>query len=74
MNEGTLLNGRYQLLEKLGSGGMAEVFRARDSVLDRIVAIKVLRKDYGAAPSDQKRSQHINYFGLSRSSFNQRGL
>jgi len=54
MNEGTLLNGRYQLLEKLGSGGMAEVFRARDSVLDRIVAIKVLRKDYSNNPEFQE--------------------
>ena len=54
MNEGTLLNGRYQLLEKLGSGGMAEVFRARDSVLDRIVAIKVLRKDYSSNPDFQE--------------------
>ncbi len=54
MNEGTLLNNRYQLLEKLGSGGMAEVFRARDSVLDRIVAIKVLRKDYSSNPDFQE--------------------
>ncbi|MBI5945663.1 MAG: serine/threonine protein kinase [Chloroflexi bacterium] len=54
MNEGALLNGRYQLLERLGSGGMAEVFRARDSVLDRIVAIKVLRKDYSSSPEFQE--------------------
>lgn len=46
MTEGALLNGRYQLLEKLGYGGMADVFRARDTVLDRYVAVKVLRRDY----------------------------
>jgi serine/threonine-protein kinase len=53
MSEPTLLNDRYQLLEKLGSGGMADVFRARDLMLDRYVAIKVLRKDYSSNPDFQ---------------------
>jgi len=55
MQEGTLLNNRYQLLQKVGSGGMAEVFRARDSMLERYVAIKVLRADYTENQSFQER-------------------
>ncbi len=55
MNEGDLLNRRYQLLERIGTGGMAEVFRARDLMLDRIVAIKLLRADYSGNPEFQER-------------------
>ena len=53
MEEGILLNDRYQLIDKLGSGGMADVFRARDLMLDRYVAIKVLRKDFSINPEFQ---------------------
>jgi eukaryotic-like serine/threonine-protein kinase len=44
----TLLNNRYQIIEPLGAGGMAQVYRARDLMLERFVAIKVLRPDYSA--------------------------
>ena len=55
MNEGTLLNNRYQLLEQLGSGGMSDVFRARDLMLERSVAIKVLHEDYSNDSAFQQR-------------------
>jgi serine/threonine-protein kinase len=55
MQEGTLLNNRYQLLQRVGSGGMADVFRARDSMLERYVAIKVLRADFSENESFQNR-------------------
>jgi serine/threonine-protein kinase len=55
MNEGMLLNNRYQLLEQLGSGGMSDVFRARDLMLERSVAIKVLHEDYSNDEAFQQR-------------------
>ena len=42
----TLLQNRYELLEKIGDGGMATVYRARCTLLDRIVAVKILKEEY----------------------------
>ncbi len=39
---GDLLGGRYRLIDRLGSGGMAVIWRAHDETLDRLVAVKVL--------------------------------
>ncbi|MBQ2042284.1 MAG: Stk1 family PASTA domain-containing Ser/Thr kinase, partial [Firmicutes bacterium] len=41
-----ILAGRYELNERIGEGGMAVVFRSRDRLLDRNVAIKILRPEY----------------------------
>src|SRR5215212_8479092 len=47
---GRTLNGRYQLLNPIGGGGMATVYMARDLTLGRMVAVKVLREQYATDP------------------------
>ena len=49
------LAGRYELLEPIGSGGMGQVWRARDTVLERAVAVKVLPEDVAAEPTRRQR-------------------
>lgn len=55
MTDTIILNDRYQLEERHGSGGMAMVYRAHDLMLERTVAIKLLRADFSSDPDFRER-------------------
>ena len=47
--------GKYEILQQLGAGSMGMVFRARDTVLDRYVALKVMRTESESIPEMNER-------------------
>src|SRR5690606_29090804 len=49
--ERPVINDRYQIEQRIGRGGMADVFMARDLLLDRPVAIKVLFPEFAVDPN-----------------------
>ncbi|WP_426567519.1 protein kinase domain-containing protein [Streptomyces canus] len=52
---GDVIDARFELIERLGSGGMGTVWRARDTVLGREVALKAVRPDAEASPAVRER-------------------
>jgi eukaryotic-like serine/threonine-protein kinase len=46
----TLVDGRYQILDRIGSGGMGDVYRAHDNELERVVALKLLLRRFSEDP------------------------
>ena len=44
--EGKILGNRYEIIEKIGNGGMATVYKSKDRVLNRYVAVKILRDEF----------------------------
>jgi serine/threonine protein kinase len=47
--------GPYEILDPLGAGGMGEVYRARDTRLDRVIAVKVLPSEFSTSPKRRER-------------------
>jgi serine/threonine protein kinase len=63
--------GRFEILDKLGEGGMGVLYRARDPLLGRVVAIKLLRPE---AVADASRKQRFVQEARAASSLNHPGI
>ncbi len=67
ITKGQMINDRYEIIRVIGEGGMANVYLAQDTILDRKVAVKVLRGDLA---SDEKFVRRFQREALSASSLN----
>jgi len=65
ISKGQMINGRYQIIGTIGEGGMANVYLAYDTILDRNVAVKVLRGDLA---EDEKFVRRFQREAISASS------
>ena len=48
LNKGDILGSRYEIIEKIGTGGMADVYKGKDHKLNRFIAVKVLKAEYSS--------------------------
>ena len=69
--EGKLIGNRYEILEKIGNGGMATVYKAQDKVLQRYVAVKVLREEF---TTDEEFIKRFNKEAQSAASLNHQNI
>ena len=67
LKSGMFISDRYEIIDKVGSGGMADVYKARDQRLNRFVAIKVLKPEYSSDKSfvNKFRAEAQSAAGLS---------
>ena len=60
---GKRLDGRYEIQEIIGVGGMAVVYKAYDNIDDRTVAVKILKEEFGIEPNTEATIKAKTYIG-----------